>query len=426
MREIKKIRCAIYTRKSIDDGTLDMEFNSLDAQREAGENYIASQRSIGWICLPEHYDDAGFSGGNLERPSLIRLKADIVAGKIDMIVVYKLDRLSRSLMDFADLQTFFDKYNVSFCSVTQEINTSTSAGRMMLNILMSFCQYERELIADRVRDKMAASKKRGMWMGGYVPYGYRVEEKKLYPDPVEAPVVKRVFQRFLETQSPKLIALELNRAELRPRSGKLWTHCYIARLLSNPVYAGNVTYRGAVYKGEHDGIVLQKVWDRAREIITSNQPYDRSGGVTEITVPLRGLLRCGHCGCAMKPVFSTKGKKRYYYYYCDQDSKRSESTCPVSKIGSTVIEEAVREQVKKIFTSSLLQERVATQTGLTITELQRLFNESFWTECNAIELNRLYSELFEKITVSENQLAYEIKTSGVNALIEGVTGDEYQ
>ena len=195
------IRCAVYTRKSLEDSQ-EMEFNSIDAQREAAENYIASQKGNGWICLPEHYDDYGFSGGNLERPALQRLKKDIIAGRIDMIVTYRLDRLSRSLLDFAELQKFFEQYQVAFCSVTQQIDTSTSAGKMMLNILMSFSEYERLVIAERTRDKMAASRKRGMWMGGYVPYGYYVKDKKLYVRPDEAAVVKRIFKRFVEIQSP--------------------------------------------------------------------------------------------------------------------------------------------------------------------------------------------------------------------------------
>lgn len=308
--EKTKIRCAIYTRKSVDDGTLDsQEFSSLDAQREAGEAYILSQKANGWECLPEHYDDGGFSGGNINRPALTRLLADIKAGKIDMVVVYKLDRLSRSLTDFSDLQEIFEQYHVSFCSVTQEINTSTPAGRMMLNILMSFGQYERELVAERTRDKYVASRKRGMWMGGFVPYGYRSENKKIFPDPTEAPVVKRMFQRFVETQSPKLIAHELNQDGLTSRKKKAWINTYVARILKNPVYVGDVEYKGEIFKGEHEAIVSRQTWNRVQEIIKSNCPYERSGGITEITVPLKGILRCGHCGCAMIPVFCTNREK---------------------------------------------------------------------------------------------------------------------
>ncbi|MBQ6352726.1 MAG: recombinase family protein, partial [Lentisphaeria bacterium] len=200
----KRVRCAVYTRKSVEEG-LEMEFNSLDAQREAGEAYIASQRANGWVCLPDRYDDGGFSGGNMNRPALKRLLADAEDGKIDIIVVYKLDRLSRSICDFAELSKWFDKWNVAFVSVTQEINTSTSSGRMMLNILMTFAQFEREQIAERVRDKMSASRKKGKWVGGSVPIGYKVVDKKLVPDEETVPIVKRIFQRYLEIQSPTMI-----------------------------------------------------------------------------------------------------------------------------------------------------------------------------------------------------------------------------
>ena len=205
----QKKRCAIYTRKSVDEG-LEQEFNSLDAQREAGEAYITSQKANGWVCLPERFDDGGFSGGNTSRPALKRLMAECRAGNIDVVLVYKIDRLSRSICDFAELTKFFDQYNVSFCSVTQDINTSTSSGRMMLNILMTFAQYEREIIGERIRDKFAASKRKGMWMGGMVPLGYCVQNRKLVVVDEEAETVRRIYRRYLDLQSPKQIAIELN------------------------------------------------------------------------------------------------------------------------------------------------------------------------------------------------------------------------
>ncbi len=342
-----------------------------------------------------------------------------------MVVVYKIDRLSRSLLDFADLQTFFQKHNISFCSVTQEINTSTSAGRMMLNILMSFSQHEREIIAERIKDKVVASKKRGMWLGGYVPFGYFAENKKLYPHSQEAPIVKRIFERFVETQSPKLIALELNQEGILPRTGNLWKVPYISRIISNRIYIGEIFYNDEIIPGIHKAIIDRDVWERAQEIVKSNNPYDRAGGAVELIVPLKGLLRCGHCGGAMKPVFTTRGKKRYYYYYCDQDTKRAERCCPIGKIGSATVEDAVKDQTKKIFETTYFQEQIAAQTGITINELMEIFKDTFWQESNPQELNRLYSELFEKIILKENQIIYEIKTSGVQALIEGVT-NEYQ
>lgn len=321
---------------------------------------------------------------------------------------------------YSKYQQFFETHGVSFCSVTQPIDTSTSAGRMMVNVLMSFGEYERLVIAERTRDKMAASKKRGIWMGGYVPYGFFVKEKKLYAHPEEAPVVRRIFKRFTEIQSPKQIAYELNEDGIRPRTGKLWTSPYISRILANHTYVGEVLFKGEITKGEHDGIITRKVWDRVREITASNVPYDHSQGMAELTTPLKGILRCGHCGCAMKPVFTTKGKKRYCYYYCDQDTKRGEKTCPVGKIGSATIEETVLEESKKIFKSPYFLEKVSAKTGLSIPEVRESFSESFWAEITEQELNRLYAELFERIILKENQLIYDIKTSGIQNLIEGV------
>ena len=196
-------RWAIYTRKSVEDG-LEQEFNSLDAQREAGEAYIASQKANGWVCIPTHYDDGGFSGGNTSRPALQQLLKDCEAGLIDTVVVYKVDRLSRSLCDFTDLSKDFAKWNVAFVSVTQQIDTSTSAGKMMLNMLMAFAEYEREIIGERIRDKFVASKRRGIWMGGCVPLGYRVEKRKLVVVPEEAEIVRRVFRRYLESHNRPL------------------------------------------------------------------------------------------------------------------------------------------------------------------------------------------------------------------------------
>ncbi|UKI33650.1 MAG: recombinase family protein [Lentisphaeria bacterium] len=242
MQTIQKKRCAIYTRKSVEEG-LDQEFNSLDAQREAGEAYIASQKANGWVCLPTRYDDGGYSGGNMKRPALQQLLADCEAGLVDIIVVYKIDRLSRSICDFADLSKKFDEWGTQFVAVTQEINTATSAGRMMLNILITFAQYEREVITERVRDKMSASRKKGKWVGGRVPMGYRVENKKLTIVEEEARIIQRIFQRFIEVQSPALIAQELNKDGIRTKQGRIWNRQHIYRILSNHTYVGKVNYK---------------------------------------------------------------------------------------------------------------------------------------------------------------------------------------
>src|SRR3954454_5823039 len=215
-----KLRCAVYTRKSSEEG-LDMEFNSLDAQRESCEAYVASQKSEGWVLVPDRYDDGGFSGGTLERPALKRLLADIEAGKVDVIVVYKIDRLSRSLMDFAKLVEVFDRKGVTFVSVTQSFNTTTSMGRLTLNVLLSFAQFEREVIGERIRDKFAASRRKGMWMGGWAPYGYRVENRKLVINEEDAKLVRSIFQRFLKTGSATILARQLIHEGVRNKYGKL-------------------------------------------------------------------------------------------------------------------------------------------------------------------------------------------------------------
>ena len=373
MAENKVKRCAIYTRKSVEDG-LDQEFNSLDAQREAAENYIASQKSNGWRLLPDRYDDGGFSGGNTNRPALKRLLADCEAGKIDIIVVYKIDRLSRSICDFADLTKKFDEWNVAFVSVTQDINTHTSAGRMMLNILITFAQYEREVITERVRDKMAASRRKGLWVGGTVPIGYKVETHKLVPNEKEVPVVRRIFERYLEVQSPKLIAYELNCAGLRTRNGHPWDTQTIYRILNNYHYIGKVNYQDGIYEGEHEPIVEQAVWDKCREIMASDAPKaDRSRNVQGLAM-LQGILRCGHCGCAMTPYHTPKHGRDYLYYVCCHSGRHPESECPTRHIPAGQIESLVQEHLETILATPEIIAAVSKNVGVSGRELQTIFN----------------------------------------------------
>ncbi|WP_338325478.1 recombinase family protein [Paenirhodobacter populi] len=247
----RRLRCAIYTRKSSEEG-LDMEFNSLDAQREACEAYIASQKSEGWVATRDRYDDGGFSGGNLDRPGLKQLLADIDDGLIDVVVVYKIDRLSRALMDFSKLVEVFDRNGVTFVSVTQSFNTTTSMGRLTLNILLSFAQFEREVIGERIRDKVAASRKRGIWMGGYVPLGYDVQDHKLVINEAEAASVRRIFERFVELGSATMLAKELRREGFRSKQGTLIDKGYLYRVLRNRVYRGEAVHKGKAYPGEHE------------------------------------------------------------------------------------------------------------------------------------------------------------------------------
>ena len=423
MQTIPKKRCAIYTRKSVEEG-LDQEFNSLDAQREAGEAYIASQKANGWVCLPTRYDDGGYSGGNMKRPALQQLLADCEAGLVDIIVVYKIDRLSRSICDFADLSKKFDEWGTQFVAVTQEINTATSAGRMMLNILITFAQYEREVITERVRDKMAASRKKGKWVGGSVPMGYRVENKKLVVEPEEARVIQRIFQRFIEVQSPALIAQELNKDGIRTKQGKAWDKPHIYRILSNHTYIGQVKYKGSICEGEQEAIVELDVWNRTREILALNEPVPRQTKRMETIAPLKGILRCGHCDCAMMPTYARKNGKRYFYYLCSRDSKRAISTCPVRQIPAGEVERITREQVVKMLQTPTILIKLAQVLNLPAEKIAELFKEIFWQEISPGEMNRLLHLLLEKVEVHESKLTVEFKSSGIKTLMEEIANGE--
>src|ERR1022692_1695956 len=275
-----RLRCAIYTRKSSEEG-LEQNFNSLDAQREACEAYIASQKHEGWTILPDMYDDGGYSGGTIERPAFQRLLTDVGDGKIDVVVVYKVDRLTRSLSDFAKIVEIFDKRNVSFVSVTQQFNTTTSMGRLTLNILLSFAQFEREVTGERIRDKIAASKKKGMWMGGLVPLGYDRKDRKLVPSPKEAELVSKIFTLYLEVGCVSKLAQRLDYEKIRSKS---WTTRTGARLggvafargalydlLRNRLYIGEIRHRDQWYAGEHPGIVPRELWDKVQARMSGNR-----------------------------------------------------------------------------------------------------------------------------------------------------------
>lgn len=415
-------RCAIYTRKSHEDG-LEQDFNSLDAQRESAEAYIQSQKANGWRCLPDRYDDGGFSGGNTNRPALQKLMADIKAGKIDIVVVYKIDRLSRSICDFADLSKDFEKYGVSFVSVTQEINTTTSSGRMMLNILMTFAQYEREVIAERIRDKMSASRKKGKWVGGSVAMGYKAENKNLIIEPAEAEVVKQIFSRFLETGSPRLIVEELNEAGNFRRDGKQWNLSHIYRILSNRVYIGEVEYKGEIYPGEQEPIIDREIWDDTQVRLQENDPLKHLRCKKQETVAvLKGVLRCGHCGCAMGPTYTKRKYRKYLYYLCIADSKRAKHTCPVGRVAASEIEEIVLAQVQKILLSQTVQDCLVGD-GLDQETVKR-YAENFseiWSEIFPIERQRILDLLLERVSVFDDHVDVEIKTGGINAFIKEMT-----
>src|ERR1700736_669492 len=290
-------RCAIYTRKSSEEG-LEQEFNSLQAQSEACEAYIRSQRHEGWVLARTRYDDGGFSGGNIERPALQRLLADIQGGRIDIIVVYKVDRLTRSLADFARLVEIFDAQGVSFVSVTQQFNTTSSMGRLTLNVLLSFAQFEREVTGERIRDKMAASKKKGMWMGGFVPLGYEVCDRRIVIDEGEAETVRYIFRRYQELGCVRLLKEDLDRRGVVSKrrtsksgiasGGHSFSRGALYALLANPIYVGEIRHKNLCHPGQHEAILDRAIWDRTQQQLREHRVRSKSRGASVEKSPLTG------------------------------------------------------------------------------------------------------------------------------------------
>jgi site-specific DNA recombinase len=317
----KRIRCAIYTRKSTEEG-LDQDFNSLDAQREACEAFILSQKGLGWIAQKKRYDDGGLSGGTMKRPALQALLADIEDGKVDLVVVYKVDRLTRSLMDFAKIIETFDARDISFVSVTQQFNTANSMGRLTLNVLLSFAQFEREVTAERIRDKIAASKKKGMWMGGLAPLGYDNVDKKLVIDEEEAKTIRTLYGLYLELGSVRNLKREADRLGLvtkirtiggRITGGQPFSTGHLYQLLHNPIYVGEIAHKGKTYPGLHEGIVPRDVWDAAQRKLEAKASPRRSPGNVQQTNLLTGLIY-DETGDRLCPTYAVKNGRRYRYY----------------------------------------------------------------------------------------------------------------
>lgn len=357
VRARQQVRCAIYCRKSTEEG-LEQEFNSLDAQREAGEAYIASQQHEGWSCLSDRYDDGGYTGANMERPSLQRLFRDIEVGRVDCIVVYKVDRLSRSLLDFARIMETLDKHRVAFVSVTQQFNTASSTGRLMMNVLLSFAQFEREIISERTRDKIAAARRKGKWVGGMPLLGYDIVDSKLVVNAEEASRVQAIFELYLELQSLIRTAAELTERGWKTkrwttrkgivRGGRLFDKANLFKLLNNIVYLGKVRYRDELHKGEHEAILEEGLWQRVQATLRSN---GRTGGAhvrNKYGALLRGLLFCKPCAHAMSHSYCCKGKRQYRYYVCYTAQKRGWNACPSKSVPAEEIERFVVDQIRAI------------------------------------------------------------------------------
>jgi DNA invertase Pin-like site-specific DNA recombinase len=419
---VRKLRCAVYTRKSSEEG-LEQEFNSLDAQREACEAYIASQKAEGWLLVPDRYDDGGMSGATLERPALKRLLGDIEAQRVDIVVVYKIDRLSRALMDFAKLVEVFDRNSVTFVSVTQSFNTTTSMGRLTLNILLSFAQFEREVIGERIRDKIAASRKRGMWMGGFVPLGYDVRDRKLVVNEAEARKVRMIFERFVRIGSATTLVRMLRAEGITGKYGKLVDKGYVYKLLNNRTYIGLAVHKGTAYPGEHDAIVNQALWDKVHSIL-ADSPRRRAARTRAQTPALLKGLIFGPTGRAMTPTHTRKGGRLYRYYVSTDVLKRDADACSVRRIPAAEIESAVIDQVRGLLRApeiTVRTWRVARQSLDGITEndvrtaLERL--DPLWDELFPAEQARIVQLLVERVDVSPDGADIRLRTEGLTNLV---------
>jgi site-specific DNA recombinase len=363
----EKIRCAIYTRKSTEEG-LDQDFNSLEAQRESAEAYIRSQRQLGWTLVAKRYDDGGFTGSNLERPALKRLLEDVEAQRIQCVVVYKVDRLSRSLLDFARLIDRFDQRSVSFVSVTQQFNTTNSLGRLTLNILLSFAQFEREIIGERTRDKMCAARRRGKWTGGLPVLGYDVDSSggRLVVNEGEAARVREIFELYDTYRSVSALQVELKRRAWtmkswttkagKMRKGGVFNKATLLRLLTNAVYSGKIEHKRVFYAGEHPPIIESTVWKRVNDELREKRRIVKYQSSIPRVALLKGLLYCGNCNLPMKPTYTSKGERRFRYYVCR--TVKIEGRCPTKSIAARAIEGSVVEQVRLALSAEKAREEL--------------------------------------------------------------------
>lgn len=430
-----KIRCAIYTRKSSEDG-LEQEFNSIDAQRLSGENFIASQVSKGWVLVPEYYDDGGYSGGNLDRPALRRLFNDITNKKIDCVVIYKIDRLSRSLFDFQKIIELFDQYKVTFASVTQNFTTDDSVGRLMLNVMLSFAQYERELTGERIRDKIDASKKKGIWMGGVIPLGYDVNDRKLIINQDEAKIINTLFAIFIKTGSVTETARELNRLNFTTKTwisnsgkiqrGRRFNKASVRRIITNPLYNGKIRHKkhlGQIYQGLHEAIISDQIWQEANNIIKINPSSQIITPISRInSAPLlKGIITCAICGSKMTPTYTVKKAKRYRYYICSASSKGNNDACKVGRIPAFDTENIIIRQILNILKKPEIIARAISQSpnlseNIIISHFRQI--EQLWDELFPTEQARIINLLVKDIEVKEDGFNIRIFKEGINSLAE--------
>jgi len=411
--------CAVYCRVSSDE-RLDQSFNSIDAQKEAGHAFIKSQTHEGWISVPDHYDDGGFSGGNMDRPALRRLMADIEAGKVDIVVVYKIDRLSRSLADFARMVETFDRCRVSFSAVTQQINSATSMGRLMLNVLLSFAQFEREVTGERIRDKIAASKAKGMWMGGPLPLGYDVDNRLLVINEREATIVRRIFEDFVTVRSATMMVRNYAAEGVVTKSGKPFCKQTIYKMLYNRMYRGEIVHKGQSHPGQHQAIVTQAQWDAAHALIASDPQGRRQDTKNRDKEPvlLRGLLFTPD-GERLMPTYTIKKGKPYRYYTPSRDRRFGAWASRFGSLPAEPIEELVVTQVQDALSAphvvQAVWDRIKTQhPGISEPEVVLPMRQlaTMWPQLFPAEQCRLVQLLIERIVLGGTGMEIIWRDSG--------------
>ena len=432
-RGAKDIRCAIYTRKSSEEG-LEQDFNSLDAQRESCEAYIKSQKHEGWTVITAPYDDGGLSGATMERPALRRLLDDVRAGKVDVVVVYKVDRLTRTLADFSKIVETFDNHDVSFVSVTQQFNTTTSMGRLTLNVLLSFAQFEREVTGERIRDKIAASKKKGMWMGGMVPLGYDAKDRKLVVNPDEAKAVRHIFQRYIALGSVRALKQELDSdgvvSKVRHyKNGRRAGGVPLARgalylMLQNRIYLGEIVHKGKNYPGEHDAIIDRDLWDEVQAKLAENRADARTGTGAKEPSLLAGLLYDG-LGHRLTPSHANKDGRRYRYYVSWPLTTNSRTETPAGRrIPAADIEGLVIRRIRGFFTDRAEVFETISQQVHDVAAKERFVGRATdlaerWSNLGLTEVRTILLALVRRVDVHEETVDITINTGRIADVLQG-------
>ncbi len=406
----KQIRCAIYTRKSSEEG-LEQDFNSLDAQREACEAYIKSQMHEGWVLLDKQYNDGGYSGGTMERPAFKELLKDIENDEVDIVVVYKVDRLTRSLMDFSKIIDVFDRHETSFVSITQQFNTTTSMGRLTLNILLSFAQFEREVTGERIRDKISASKKKGMWMGGKVPLGYSKEDKKLVVHKEDTQKVQMLFEKYLELKSVPKLMQYLKEEEIKTKTDKYFSKGQLYHLLANKIYIGKITHKDKVYEGEHEAIICDEIFEKVQKLLYENK-VDKICGVKCSSNSLLASLIYDDLGNRMTPSHSNNHGRRYRYYISTA-LKNNKETGSISKIPAGEVEKFIIETTKEF-----LKDREQIQNIVSEYKISKQ-NKLIYTAQNIKDYSepKFVRAIVHKIVISKNSIEITLnENSLINVL----------